>query len=53
MNAEAVAQRLGFGDIAEEILAEEEELDFLGEILCSVGWQGSVSSHDWHVRARA
>ncbi|KAJ7798697.1 hypothetical protein B0H14DRAFT_2617681 [Mycena olivaceomarginata] len=39
MNAEAVAQRLGFGngDIAEEILAEEEELDFLGEILRSVG----------------
>jgi hypothetical protein len=39
MNAEAVAQRLGFGkgDIAEEILAEEEELDFLGEILHSVG----------------
>jgi hypothetical protein len=39
MNAEAVAQRLGFGkgDITEEILAEEEELDFLGEILCSVG----------------
>lgn len=40
MNAEAVARKMGFGDIdieAEETLREEEEEDFLGEIMRNAG----------------
>lgn len=40
LNAEGVAKRLGFGSgsIAEEILEEEEEEDFLSDIMRNVGF---------------
>jgi chitinase len=46
LDAEGVAKALGFGgdDVAKELLAEDDEEDFLSGIMANIGESSSVSS---------